>query len=230
MPRELLDEKIHALMQEVFILEEMVRISMTSAVEAMKKGDKAAAKRVYDGDERINEKRFAIENACLIAIATQQPLAGDLRALASILEVITELERMGDYAKGIGKITILAAKDQLEPEHLAYISQMADVALDMLHKAISAFEQGDVRAAQNIPAQDDQVDFLYNQLYRTLIDYVITRPELFDQVNLLLWAAHNLERMGDRVTNICERTIFIATGNFRELDVDYDLKKLSSRI
>lgn len=221
MTRVILDQKIKELLQEVSILEEMVKRAMLSSVSALKERDLSTSKNIYQGDAYINEKRYAIERECITFIATQAPLAVDLRVAASILELITELERMGDYAKGIAKINLLMGNQPLLPQ-VDYLPRMAEIAVSMLDQAVRAFIEVDMDTAGEIPKQDDQVDQAYNDLYRDLIDYVIKNPDKFDQANLLMWAAHNIERMADRVSNICERTLFIGTGEIKELDVSLD--------
>src|SRR5512143_2856523 len=153
----------------------------------------------------------------MILIATQQPMAHDLRLLASCMEIISELERMGDYAKGIANINIRMG-DQPPLKPLIDIPRMAQKDVDMLHRALTAFVNEDVETAQTIPVEDDEVDALYNQIYRELMTFVIADPTTIERANWLLWVAHNLERVADRVTNICERTVFIATGEFKEFD------------
>jgi phosphate transport system protein len=143
-------------------------------------------------------------------------MAGDLRLMASILEVTGELERMGDYAKGIATICIRLGDEPLV-KPLIDIPRMCDIAVSMLNRAVSAFIHVDPIAARQIPLEDDQVDHLYNQVYRELVTIMFTDPSTIDQANLLMWAAHNLERLADRVTNICERTIYIATGEMKEI-------------
>jgi len=153
----------------------------------------------------------------LTVIATQQPLASDLRTIASVLEIVTELERMGDYAKGIARINIMMGeKPLLKP--LIDVPRMAEKACDMLHRALDAFVRQDVDLARAIPAEDDEVDDLYNQVYRELLSYIIADPRTIDRATYLLWVAHNLERTADRVTNICERVVFAVTGEMIELD------------
>jgi phosphate transport system protein len=217
MPRTTLDREIHHLQDEVLLLGSMVEQAMVDAVDALKRRDQEAARRVYHNDHLINEKRFAIENATLITIATQQPMAHDLRFLAAILEVDIELERMGDYAKGIARI-VISLKDAAIQVPIKEFSQMAELAVGMLHRALSAFVTEDSNLAQSIPPEDDQVDALFNSTYRVLVTSMIADPELIDHSSLLLWVNHNLERMADRVVNICERTIFIATGELMEIE------------
>ena len=193
-------------------------------MEALKKRDLEAARRIYAADARINEKRFAIENQVMILIATQQPMAHDLRLLASILEVSAELERMGDYAKGMATINVrMGDEPLLKP--LIDLPRMAQIAASMLHRALAAFVNEDAETAKAIPEEDDEVDALYNQVYRELMTFVMKDPKTIDRANYLLWAAHNLERMADRVTNICERTIFIVTGEIKEIDSSDDEMK-----
>ncbi len=221
MPRQTLDREIHHLQDEVLLLGSMVEQAMLNAIDALKRRDHEAARRVYHGDELINEKRYAIENRVLILFATQQPIAHDLRLLAAILEVITELERMGDYAKGIAKISVKIGEDDT-PMPVREISRMGDLAVGMLHRALGAFIAEDVNAANRIPQDDDQVDELYGQIYRKNVEAMIANPDIIDHSNYIMWVVHNIERMADRVTNICERTIFIATGELLEIDASDD--------
>ena len=221
MTRETLDRQIHHIQDEVLLLGSMVEQAMLKSVDALKRRDLKASRTLYEEDALINEKRFAIENAILILIATQQPMARDLRSLAAMLEVITELERMGDYAKGIGKVNIRLG-DHTIPIPYREIDLMADLAVSMLHRSLSAFINEDAGQASAIPLEDDKVDDLYNHVTRSLVNAMIANPENIDAANLLMWVAHNLERMADRVTNICERTVFIATGELLELESNDD--------
>ena len=216
-PRETLDRALQELLDEIIVMGSMVEEAVIASVDALKRRDFEASRQIYTGDMQINEKHFSIENTCLIVIATQQPMARDLRLLAAILEAATELERMGDYAKGISRINILLGSQPLV-KPLIDIPRMAEISVSMLHRALGAFVSGDVEAARAIPAEDQVIDDLYNQVYRELITYMIADPTTIDRANYLLWVAHNLERMADRVTNICERTIFVVTGEMSEMD------------
>jgi phosphate transport system protein len=216
-PRETLDRALQELLDEIIVMGSMVEEAVIASVDALKRRDFEASRRIYAGDLQINEKHFAIENAGLIVIATQQPMARDLRLLAAVLEAATELERMGDYAKGIARINLLLGNAPLV-KPLIDIPRMAEISVDMLHRALGAFVAGDVEASRAIPKEDEVIDALYNQVYRELITYMIADPSTIDRANYLLWVAHNLERMADRVTNICERTIFVATGEMSEMD------------
>jgi phosphate transport system protein len=146
-------------------------------------------------------------------------MAKDLRILAAVLEIVTELERIADYAKGIAKINLMMGFEPLV-KPLVDIPRMAEKAQDMLHRALDAFVRQDVALARAIPQEDDEVDGLYNQVYRELMTYIIADPSIIQQANYLLWVAHNLERAADRVSNICERVIFTVTGEMLELDSD----------
>lgn len=216
MPRETLDREIHQLQDEILTLGSLVEQNMLDAMQALRSRDKEQTQRVFQADTVVNQKRFAIESATLLVIATQQPMAHDLRLLAAILEVANELERIGDYAKGIAKINML-----LEYENVAApmrdLEKMAEIAVSMLHRSLTAFIAEDIELARAIPADDDLVDDLYKTVYRKLVATMITNPEVIDHANYYLWAAHNLERSADRVSNICERTIFVVTGELLEV-------------
>lgn len=216
MIRKTFESDIRQVKDEVLALGSMVEHATIASVEALKKRDIKAAERLILDDKEINKKRFAIENQLMILIATQQPMAHDLRLLASTMEIISELERMGDYAKGIANINVrMGDEPLLKP--LIDIPRMAQKGVDMLHRALTAFVNEDVEAAKSIPIEDDEVDALYNQIYRELMIFIIEDPKNIERANWLLWVAHNLERFADRVTNICERTVFIATGEFGEI-------------
>lgn len=219
MPRETLDRQLHQLEDEVLLLGSMVEQAMLDAVDSLKRRDVETAHIIFNNDHLINEKRYAIENAILILIATQQPAAHDLRLLAAILEVNTELERMGDYAKGVAKV-VFRLGDAPIPIPIREITRMAEMSVSMLHRALGAFIAENANQASLIPAEDDEVDALFNRVYHYLISTMIADPEIIDHASLLMWVAHNLERMADRVTNICERTIFIATGELMDLDAN----------
>lgn len=216
-PRETLDRELKRLEDEVLALGSMVEDALMDSVRLLKKRDIPGSKRLMDADADINRMRFKIESEVLTAIALHQPMARDLRTLAAILEIVTELERIGDYAKGIGNITVrLGNEPLLKP--LIDIPLMAEKAREMLHRSLDAFVQQDVEAAREIPDSDDEVDGLYNQVYRELLTYIFANPKSIEQANLLLWAAHNLERAADRVLNVCERIIFTVTGELGELN------------
>ena len=215
--RRTLEIEVQELRDELLYLGSMVEKQILGSVDVLKKQDGPGSQRIIDNDTEINQMRYAIEEKVMIAIATQQPMAHDLRVLASILEVSGELERMGDYAKGIATIS-LRSKDQPLLKPLIDLPRMAQKGADMLHRSLTAFVNEDVEVAKAIPNEDDEVDGLYQQIYRELMTFVIEDPKVIQRANWLLWVAHNLERVADRVTNICERTIFSATGEIHEIE------------
>jgi phosphate transport system protein len=217
MPREKFEHDLHRLQDEILALGAMAERAVAESVQVLKSQDLAHARSIIEGDRQINEKRYAIENETLTLIATQQPMAGDLRTLAAILEIATELERMADYAKGIANIALMIGTESLI-KPLVDLPRMADKACDMLHRSLEAFLRQDVESARAIPKEDAEVDALYDQIYRELITYIIADPKAIDQATRLTWVAHNLERVADRVGNICERVVFSITGRGEELD------------
>ncbi len=227
MPRETLDRQIHQLQDEILLLGSMVEQANLSAMDALKRRDINLARRIIRDDIKVNEKRFAIENAIVISLATQQPMAHDLRTLAAFLEISTELERMGDYAKGIAKVVVRLGDTDI-PIPMRELDQMAELGINMLHRALGAFINENASVASQIPLEDDQVDELYNRVYRILISTMIANPEFIGDVDLLLWVIHNLERLADRVTNICERTVFVATGELLEFESEEDDEEIDA--
>ena len=220
--RKTFETEIQQLKDELLLLGSLVEQQILDSVESLKKRDIEASRHIYKTDSLINAKRYSIEEQVMIVIATQQPMAHDLRLLASILEVSGELERMGDYAKGIATVSIRMG-DQPLLKPLIDIPRMAQKGTDMLHRALTAFINEDVDAARLIPAEDDEVDGLYTQVYHELMMFVIQDAKTIERANWLLWVAHNLERVADRVTNICERTVFIVTGEIKEIDSSSDV-------
>jgi len=216
MLRKTFEHEIQQVKDDVLLLGSMVEQAILNSVDSLKKRDLKAAHEILSADKLINKKRFDIEHKLMILIATQQPMAHDLRLLASCMEIISELERMGDYAKGIANINIRMGEEPLL-KPLIDIPRMAQIGTSMLHRSLTAFVNEDVEASKTIPMEDDEVDALYNQIYRELMLLIIQDPKSIERANWLLWTAHNLERVADRVTNICERTIFIATGELKEI-------------
>jgi phosphate transport system protein len=218
MVREALERELQRLQDETLALGSMVENAITESVEVLKRRDMEGSRRLIAEDRRVNQKRFAIEADAVALIATQQPMASDLRTIAAVLDITHELERIGDYAKGIAKINLMIGEEPLV-KPLVDVPRMAEKARSMLHRALEAFARRDAEMARAIPAEDDEMDDLYNQVYRELITYILADPSTIERANYLLWVAHNLERAADRVTNICERVIFTVTGEVLELDV-----------
>jgi phosphate transport system protein len=193
----------------------MVSKATLLAIEALQNRDLTLARQIIDDDKKINRKRFEIEEKCIQLIATQQPMASDLRTIVSVLNIITELERIGDYAEGNAKITIMIGNEPpLKP--LIDIPRMADKTVDMLNRSLTAFINHDADAAMKISAEDDFIDNLYDQVFRELLTFMAEDPKTITRATRLIWVTHNLERSADRVTNICERIVFMVTGKMEE--------------
>lgn len=217
-PRETFDRNLHHLLDEVLLLGSVVEQAVLQSVSALRQRDCSLARRLIQGDRQVNERRYALENTTIGMIATQQPMARDIRLLAAVLEVITELERIGDYAKGIARINLLLGDEDIELDIICNLQLMADRGLDMLHRALGAFISRDAQTARAIPLEDDAVDQLYYHIYNELMKKKVSDVISLQHLNHLMWVAHNLERMADRVTNICERIVFACTGEILELD------------
>ncbi len=223
MARDIYDRKIQQIKDEILLLGSMVEQATLDSVVAFKHKDLEAAKNIIEEDQAINDKRFAIENAIMILFATQQPLAHDLRLLSAMLLVSNELERMGDYAKGIANNTIRLVKADI-PIPIRDIEKMAELGVNMLHRALSAFVNENMELAIKIPEEDDLVDDLFIKSYRAIVNAMVANPLTIDDASFLLWVVHNLERFADRTVNICERTIFIISGELLEMDkADHEL-------
>ena len=216
--RQHFERELQKLQADMLVLGSMVEKAILDAVTILQRHDLEAARQLIADDRLINEKRLSIEDNCLALIAMQQPMASDLRALASVLEIATELERIGDYGKGIARITLMLGNEPLNFS-LLDIEAMGRKACDLLRRALDAFNRRDVETARALPAEDDDVDALYVRTQNQLIAAIMADPRTIDRAMRLLWVAHNLERAADRVTNICERTVFTITGRMIELDV-----------
>lgn len=209
--KTLIQDHLEELQDMVQKMAEMVISAVDGSVDSLTDKDVERAKVIKKEDKLINNLRWEIEEDCINLIATQQPVASDLRELIALLNIITELERIGDYAAGISKLTILIGDDNhIKP--LIDIPRMKDIATDMIENSMKAYANRNEKSARLIHSQDDDMDDLYNQVNRELISYMIEKPSKITQCTYLVWVAHNLERMGDRVTNICERIIYLASG------------------
>lgn len=202
----------------VVTMASMVDKAISRAVEALMRQDVRAAEQVIAADRNINQHRWATEEDALRILATQGPMAGDLRNVAAAIHIITDLERMGDHAAGIAQIVVdTASEPLLKP--LVDVPRMASIAREMLNDAITAYIEGDAEAAQRVALRDDEVDALYEQIYRELLTYMMADPSTINRATHLLWVSHNLERVADRATNICERVVFAVTGELTEINV-----------
>ena len=213
-----LDLQLKMLEDEVVVLGGMVEKSIARALDALTRRDLEASEQVVREDDYIDSKRFEIEEKCIDIIATQQPMAGDLRTVVTILHVIVELERMGDYAEGIARISLLMGNEPtLKP--LIDIPRMADKATSMLHRSLDALMNRDTVTALQVCNADDEVDALYDQVYRELLLFMIEDPKVIQRATYLLWVAHDVERIAARATNIAERVVYLVTGKMQEINV-----------
>jgi len=209
-------KKLQEIHTDVLFLGSMAEKAILSSVKALKERDLDLAQQIIADDKKINTKRFEIENKCIQLIVTQQPMAGDMRFILAVANVITELERIGDYAEGIAKIVLMIG-DEPPLKPLVTIPRMAEKMVDMLHRSLEAFFNHDAEAARKIALEDDEVDNLYNNVYRVLISFMMEDPKTITRATRLIWVSHNLERAADRVTNICERVVFTVTGKMEEI-------------
>ncbi|MGD8473668.1 MAG: phosphate signaling complex protein PhoU [Anaerolineae bacterium] len=217
MVRQVFQEQIRELLEDLLEMGQMVADSINSAIQALANQDEEMAQWVIDYDDEINSFQYDIDEKCLVLIATQQPMAGDLRAILSVSNIAAELERIGDYSEGIARLALkLAGRPLLKP--LIDIPRMAEEGRRMLMTALEAFARQDVEAARQVGIADDTVDALYDQVYRELLVYMMEDPRTITQATYLLWVAHNLERIADRTTNIAERVIFLDSGRIVDLN------------
>ena len=215
--RTVFHRRLREIQDDILAMGSMVSKAMLRSIEALKQRDLELAHQIISDDRKINNKRFEIEEKCVELIATQQPMASDLRIIVAILNIITEVERIGDYAAGIAKIVIMIG-DEPPLKPLIDIPRMADQSIDMLRRSLDAFVNRDAEAAKKIIAEDDFVDNLYDQIFRELLTFMAEDPKTITRATRLIWVAHNLERAADRVTNICERVVFVVTGKMEEID------------
>jgi phosphate transport system protein len=224
MPKEVINmeirttfhKKMREIQDEVLVMGSMVEKAITSSVKALRERELDLAQQVVTDDLKVNQKRFEIEEKCIQLVATQQPMASDLRTIISVLNIISEIERIGDHAEGIAKIVLMIG-DEPPLKPLIDIPRMAEKTTDMLHRSLDAFVKGDADAAKKIATEDDEVDNLYDQVFRELLTFMAEDPKTITRATRLIWVAHNLERSADRVTNICERVVYMVTGKMEEI-------------
>lgn len=216
--RSAYEKELQQIQDQMLIMASMVDRQIDRSIQALKNRDLDESRRVVADDLKVNKMRFDIEELCVQIIATQQPMASDLRAIVAVLNIITDLERMADHAEGIAKISLMIGEEPLL-KPLIDIPRMAEKARDMLRRTMDAFVERDAEAAKSIANEDDEVDALYDQVYRELLTFMLSDPSTVTRATHLLWVAHNLERIADRVTNICERIVFLVTGRMVEINV-----------
>ena len=218
MVREVFQQKLKELEKEVIEMGEMVITAINRSIEALKIRDLEEAKKIINDDLIINKRRWDVEERCINLISTQQPVATDLRALITILNIITELERMGDHAEGIARVVIMYGdKPLIKP--LIDIPRMADKVNSMIKRSLDALVNRDAKTAREICKDDDEIDNLHEQVYRELITFMLEDPKKITGSTYLTWVSRHLERIADRVTNICERIIYLVTGKMEEIEV-----------
>ena len=218
MTREAYMHQIQGLRDDVVTMSSMVDKAIARSVDALRAQDVDLAREVMKSDQEINRIRWRTEERALLVIATQAPMAGDLRTISAVIHIVTDLERMGDHAAGNARIVIDTADEpRLKP--LVDIPRMSELARSMLSDSITAFIHADAEAARAIVHRDDEVDHLYDQVYRELLTFMMADPGTINRATPLMWAAHNIERIADRVTNICERVVFAVTGTLEEMAV-----------
>lgn len=216
--RERLVQGLEDLRQGVLEMGSMVDKAIVQAMQALAERDLDLARTVIANDQALNRKRFDLETEAVDILALQQPMAGDLRFILATQTIAVELERMGDYARGIAEIAVrLGYQPPVKP--LVDLPRMAEMARAMLHDALDAYIRRDADAARTLPARDDAVDALNDRIYSELLDIMIRNPDTISRATYLLWVTHNLERMADRTTNIAERIVFMVTGELVEMDV-----------
>lgn len=212
------DHQLTELRQDISDLGSMAERAIRRSMESLRRGDLALAREVVDADYAINQRRYQIEEHAIDLIATQQPVASDLRTLVAAIHIVTELERIADHAEGIGRITLMLANHSF-PHHLGRLEEMADVGVQMMHRGLTAFIDRDVALAREVCASDDELDELYDANYAEVIGRMLIDSSSVKVLTYQLWTAHNLERIGDRATNICERVIYLVTGKMEETNV-----------
>ena len=216
MPRTEFDRSLQEIEDELLVLGSMVEKSIDRSVLALKNRDLSLSKTVIDDDDLIDDLRNKIEEKCISVIATQNPMAGDLRTVISVLYIAEELERMGDYAEGIAKISLSIGKEpMLKP--LVDIPRMAEKSSKMLSNSLDALVNRDEPLAIQVCRDDSEVDELYNQVYRELLTFMISDPKTIERATYLLWVSHNIERIADRATNISERVLYLITGKIFDI-------------
>ena len=211
MPRGDFERKLNQVQDEVVELASMVEKAIFKSIDALKSRDIELSKQVVEEDDEIDNKQQALEDLCVDLIALEAPMAVDLRVIISAMMVANELERMGDYAEGIAKLSI--AMGDLPPlKPLIDIPRMAEKSVSMLRRSIESYVGRDIEGARQVYRDDDEVDEIYEQVYRELLTYMMADPSTIQRATYLLWVSHDLERVADRTTNIAERVMYLVTG------------------
>jgi len=215
--RSTLDRELSEINDDLLRMHKLVDQAIVRSVDSLTRRDVATAQQVIDQDIQVNDLRYKIEEDCLALIATQQPAASDLRSIIAAMHMVVEMERMADHATGIAKTVIRMGEEPLL-KPLVDIPRMAELAREMLRQSLAAYAARDAAKARAVADLDDQMDGLYKSVFSELVEIMSRTPDSAARATYLLWCAHNLERIGDRVTNIAERVVFITTGDLRELN------------
>ncbi len=218
MARQSFSEQLEDVERDLQKMGELVSEAIERSMRALSEQDVELAQQIIADDEAVNQAQRNIEDKCLVLIATQQPLASDLRRIMSISNIAAELERMGDYAKGTAQIAIKTA-DQPLLKPLIDLPRMAVKGQELLRGQLDAFIHRDAVTAELLSAEDDEVDGLYDQVYHELVFFMVSDPRTITRATHLLWVAHNMERISDRTTNIAEQTVYLVTGKVKELNL-----------
>lgn len=215
--REHFTQKINDIKNNVLKMGAMVEDIIETAVTALKSQDVELARKIYDKDDEIDQLELEIEKECMIILALQQPLAKDLRTIASVLKIIADLERMGDNAVNIAKVTLEIGKDPLI-KPLVDIPKMAAITQEMIKLSLEAFLTEDVTLAEKVVERDEEVDGLYDTIINDILEIITENKEFTKQGIKLMFIGRYLERMADHSTNICERTIYMISGDLKEIN------------
>lgn len=218
MTRAVFERQLAEVQEDMLVMASMVEAAINQSMEALRLRDVASARRIVENDREINKRRYDCEEKCIELISLQAPLASDLRTLISVLHITTDLERMGDHAEGIARIALMLA-DEPPLKPIPDLARMAELAIEMLHGAVEAYKQRDTQRARQIVQRDDIVDGLYEKVYHELIMMMVGEPATIQRCTYMTWVAHNLERVADRATNICERVVYLVEGRVQDLNV-----------
>ncbi len=221
MEKATFQKHLQEIQNDMLAMGSLVDKAINRAIEALKKRDLNLAHQIIAEDAKINQQRFSIENKCIALVSAELLPPGDLRIVISVLNIITELERIGDYATGIGKIAIMIG-DEPPLKPLIDIPRMGEITVEMIDKSLQSFLNRDVELAKQVISLDSVVDSLYDQVFRELLTFMMVDPKTINRATRLIWVAHNLERAADRATNICERVIFTVTGKMEEIGASKD--------
>jgi phosphate transport system protein len=218
MTRAVFDRQLAEVQEEMLVMASMVESAINQSMEALRLRDVAQARRIIEDDVKINKRRYDCEEKCIELISLQAPLASDLRTIISVLHISTDLERMGDHAEGIARIALMLSDEpplKANPD----LARMAQMAIEMLHGSVEAYKERDTERARDIVKRDDVVDDLYGRVYHELIMMMVNEPATIQRCTYMTWVAHNLERIADRATNICERVVYLVEGRVYDLNV-----------